>query len=183
MLVSCLRTVAARQDRSAARYTLLTRLCELSRQIFPNINFLVQEDNSSFQAQAYVRDGQQIVSVFGGLAFHGCVQKDGLLFAVLHEVGHHVARGPRITRTDPRSCDCAADRWVLAEGQQLFSSRGMILDIRSALSEIELALSDIMLAHDLKSEQWCCDWVRRKQALTSIDAPQVVECELRKLLH
>jgi hypothetical protein len=180
MLVSCLRTVVSQQDRSRARYALLTRLRGLSREIFPNINFLVQEDNSSFQAQAYVRDGQQIVSVFGGLAFHRCVQKDGLLFSILHEIGHHVAPGPRITRTDPRSCDCAADRWVLAEGQHLFSSRGMTLDIRSALSEIELAISDLMPAHDLKSEQWCFDWARRKMALTSIAAPQVVECEFRK---
>ena len=30
--------------------------------------------------------------LLGGLAFHTRLQKDGLLFTILHEIGHHVAR-------------------------------------------------------------------------------------------
>jgi hypothetical protein len=181
MLMSSLGTVATQQDRSSGRYALLRRLSETAGKIFPRIELRIQEDNASFHAQAYVMDGRQVVTLLGGLAFHSRMQKDGLLFTVLHEIGHHVAPGPRITQTNPLSCDCAADRWTVAEGQHLFSSHGMILDIRSALNEIELALSDLMPASDLKSERWCFDWTRRKIALTSALAQPVVECEFRKL--
>jgi hypothetical protein len=181
MLMSSLGTVATQQDRSSERYALLKRLFETAGKVFPKIELRIQEDNSSFHAQAYVLDGRQIVTLLGGLAFHSHMQKDGLLFTILHEIGHHVAPGPRITRTNPLSCDCAADHWTVAEGQRLFSSHGMSLDIRSALNEIELAVSDLMPASDLKSERWCFDWTRRKIALTSALAQPVVECEFRKL--
>jgi hypothetical protein len=181
MLMSSLGTVATQQDRSSERYALLKRLFETAGKVFPKIELRIQEDNSSFHAQAYVLDGRQIVTLLGGLAFHSHMQKDGLLFTILHEIGHHVAPGPRITRTNPLSCDCAADHWTVADGQRLFSSHGMTLDIRSALNEIELALSDLMPASDLKSERWCFDWPRRKTALTSAPVPQIVECEFRKL--
>lgn len=180
MLMGSLQTVVTQQqDRSRERYELLTRLAEVSKQIFPDIKVLIQEGNPSFHAQAYARDGQQIVTLYGGLAFHGRLQKDGLLFTILHEIGHHVAPGPRITCTSPLSCDCAADRWVIAEGRDLVASHGMRLDVQSALLQIELALTDLMPAYDLKTERLCFDWPRRKKALTSIQ-PAQVECELRK---
>jgi len=181
MLMGSLGKVATQQDHSCERYALLKRLSEITGQAFPKIELRIQEANSSFHAQAYVLGGRQVVTLLGGLAFHTRLQKDGLLFTVLHEIGHHVAPGPRITRTNPLSCDCAADHWTITEGQRLFSSHGMTLDIRSALSEIELALSDLMPASDLNSERWCFDWSRRKTALTSAPARQVVECEFRRL--
>jgi hypothetical protein len=181
MLMGSLGMVATQQDRSSVRYALLKRLTEITGQAFPKIELRIQEANFSFHAQAYVLDGRQIVTLLGGLAFHTCLQNDGLLFTVLHEVGHHVAPGPRITRTNPLSCDCAADRWSVTEGQRLFSSHGMTLDIRSALNEIELALSNLVPASDLKSERCCFDWRRRKRTLISAPAPQLVECEFRKV--
>lgn len=180
MLMGSLGTVAAQQNRSSERYALLKRLYEISGKVFPNIELQIQEADPCFHAQAYVLDGRQIVTLLGGLAFHGCLQKDGLLFTILHEIGHHVAPGPRITPTDPRSCDCAADCWAVVEGRRLFSSRGMTLDIRSALNEIELALSALKPAYDL-SVRRCSGWARRKAALTSTPVPQVVECEFRKI--
>ena len=180
MLMGSLGTVAT-QNRSRERYALLKRLSEISKNVFPKIEVQIQEAHPSFHAQAYVLDGRQIVTLLGGLAFHGCLQQDGLLFTILHEIGHHVAPGPRITPTDPRSCDCAADCWAVGEGRHLFSSRGMTLDIRSALNEIELALSTLKPSYDLSSGRRCSGWARRKATLTSIPVPHVVKCELRKM--
>jgi hypothetical protein len=178
MLMGSLRKVPTQQDRSCERYALLKRLSEITGQVFPRIELRIQEANPTFHAQAYVLKDRQFVALLGGLAFHTRLQKDGLLFTILHEIGHHVAPGPRLTQTNPLSCDCAADCWTVTEGQRLFSSHGMTLDIRSALHEIELALSD--LNYDLKSECCCLDWPRRKKALTSDPTPQVVACEFRK---
>jgi hypothetical protein len=178
MLLGSLGTVAS-QNRSSERYALLKWLSETSRKVFPNISLQIQEGNPSFHAQAYILDGRRIVTLLGGLAFHGCLQKDGLLFTILHEIGHHVAPGPRITRADARSCDCAADRWAVGEGRRLFSSRGMTLNVRSALNQIELALSALKPSYDLSSDNRCSGWARRKASLIS-PAPQVVKCELRK---
>ena len=177
MLMGTLGKVAT-QNRSSERYALLKRLSDISGKVFPNIELRIQEANPSFHAQAYVLDGRQIVTLLGGLAFHGCLQKDGLLFAILHEIGHHVAPGPRITPTDPLSCDCAADCWAVGEGRCVLSSHGMTLNIRSALNEIELALSALKPGYDLSSPGRCSAWARRKVALTSMPVPQVVECEL-----
>jgi hypothetical protein len=179
MLMSSLGRVVD-QDRSSERRALLKRLLDVSGMLFPKIEIQIQESDPSFYAQAYVLDGRHIVTLLGGLAFHGSLQKDGLLFVVLHEIGHHVAPGPRITQTDPRSCDCAADRWAVVEGRRLFSAHGMMLDIRSALGEIELALSALKPGYDLSSARRCSGWARRKAALTSISVPQVLECEIRK---
>ena len=180
MLMGSPGTVAT-QNRSSERYVLLKRLSEISRNVFPNIEVQVHEANPSFQAQAYVLDGRQIVNLLGGLAFHDCLHQDGLLFTILHEIGHHVAPGPRITPTDPRCCDCAADCWAVGEGRRLFSSRGMTLDTRSALNEIELALSALKSAYDLSSGRRCSGWARRKAAMTSLRARQVVKCEFWKI--
>ncbi len=177
MLMGSLGRVAT-QDRSSERYALLKRLSEISRNLFPNIEVQIHEANPSFHAQAYVLDGRRIVTLLGGLAFHDCLKQDGLSFAILHEIGHHVAPGPRITATDSRSCDCAADCWAVNQGRRLFSSRGMTLDIRSALNEIELALSALNPLSDLSSGR-CSGWSRRKAALTSRPVRQVVKCQFR----
>jgi hypothetical protein len=179
MLMGSLGTVAT-QHRSSQRYALLKQLCEISREVFPDIEIRIQKADASFHAQAYVLEDRHIVTLFGGLAFHRCLQKDGLLFTILHEIGHHVAPGPRITPTDPRCCDCAADCWAVGEGRRLFSSRGITLDVRSALNEIELALSALKPGYDLSSGRRCSGWSRRKAAMTSSPVRQVMKCEFRE---
>lgn len=179
MLMSSLGTVVGPQDRSSERYALIGRLFEIAKEVFPEICLKVLEANSSFQAQAWVLRGKKKVTLLGGLAFHPRLGKDGLLFTVLHEIGHHVAPGPRLTQTSPLSCDCAADRWVITEGQRLFSAHGITLDIQSALVEIESILCDLVSAEALDSTSWCFDWPRRKIRLSSVPAPQLTECEFR----
>jgi hypothetical protein len=181
MLFGSLSPVTIGQDRSNERHALLNRLSGCSRKAFPTIEVLIYEANPSFNAQAFSFKGQQIVTLFGGLAFNSRIGKDGLLFAILHEIGHHLAPGPRITRTNPLSCDCAADRWVVLEGQYLISSQGLALDLKSALDEIEAAMSELG-ASDLKAERWCFDWARRKITLTSLTSTfltPLTQCEYR----
>jgi hypothetical protein len=179
MLFGSLPPVTTGQDRSSERHALLNYLSDFSRKTFPTVEVLIYEASPSFNAKAFSVRGQQIVTLFGGLAYNSRIRKDGLLFAILHEIGHHLAPGPRITRTNTLSCDCAADRWVILEGLGLVSSRGLTLDIKSALSEIEAAMSELGAASDLKAERWCFDWARRKITLTSTFLDPLTECEYR----
>ncbi len=182
MLFGSLSPVTTEQDRSSERRALLNRLSDVSRKAFPGLEVLIYEASPSFNAQAFSVRGQQIVTLFGGLAFNRRMGKDGLLFTILHEIGHHLAPGPRITRTNTLSCDCAADRWAIVEGQGLILSHGLTLDIKSALSEIEAAMSELGGAFDLTAGCWCFDWVRRKITLTSPFLDPLTQCEYRVCL-
>ena len=105
MLMGTLGTVAT-QNRSSERYALLKRLSDISRKVFPNIELRIQEADPSFHAQAYVLDGRQVVTLRGGLAFHGCLKKDGLLFTILHEIGQRQRR----TSWRPRTAQPCRDK-------------------------------------------------------------------------
>ena len=182
MLFGILPPVTGGQDRSNERRALLNRLSEFSRGAFPSVEVVIYEANSSFNAMAFSVGQQQIVTLFAGLAFNRHMGKDGLLFAILHEIGHHLAGGPRITRTSPLSCDCAADLWVIVEGQKAIASQGMALDVSVALSEIEAAMSDLGSASHLVSGRYCFDWARRKFTLSSRSSAPLVQCEYRAAL-
>jgi hypothetical protein len=177
MLMCSLRKVSTKEDRSSERYALLKRLFGIAGELFPHIEFRIEEALFSFHAQAYVFGGRQTVSLLGGLAFHMHLQKDGLLLTILHEIGHHVAPGPRLTRIDVLSCDCAADRWAVTEGRRLFALHGVTLDVQEALSEIELALAGVSPPYNLEAGRWCFDWQRRKSDLTDVPMSQLTDCE------
>jgi hypothetical protein len=179
MLFGCVSQDKIEQDRSSERCALLNRLSEVSREAFPEVEVLIYETSPSFNAQAFSVGGQQIVTLFGGLAFNRCMGKDGLLFTILHEIGHHLASGPRITRTNTLSCDCAADRWAIVEGQGIILSHGLTLDIKSALREIEAAISELGGASVLTAGRWCFDWTRRKVTLSSRFLVPLLQCEYR----
>jgi hypothetical protein len=178
MLLGSLSPVTGGLNRSRERHALLNLLFELSSKAFPTVEILIYESNPSFNAQAYTAKGRQIVTLFGGLAFNRRMGKDGLLFTILHEIGHHLAPGPRITRTNTLSCDCAADRWVIVQGQSLISLQGLTLDIKSALIEIEAAMSELGAVSDTAAP-WCFDWARRKTTLGTTSPAPVTQCEYR----
>jgi hypothetical protein len=179
MLLGSLLPVKTEQDRSSERRALLDRLSDVSRKAFPGVEVLIYEASPSFNAQAFSVRGQRMVTLFGGLAFNTRLGKDGLLFAILHEIGHHLAPGPRITRTNTLSCDCAADRWAIGEGRDVVLFHGMTLEIKSALNEIEAAISELGGASDLTAGCWCFDWARRKITLTSPFLNPLSQCEYR----
>lgn len=179
MLLGSLLPVMTEQNRSSERRVLLDRLSDVSRKAFPEVEVLIYEASPSFNAQAFSVRGQRMVALFGGLAFNTRLGKDGLLFAILHEIGHHLAPGPRITRTNTLSCDCAADRWAIGEGRDVILLHGMTLEIKSALNEIEAAISELGGVFDLTAGGWCFDWARRKISLTSPFLNPLSQCEYR----
>ncbi len=179
MLLGSLPPVKTEQDHSSERRALLDRLSDVNRKAFPGVEVLIYEANPSFNAQALRVKGKRNVTLFGGLAFNRRLGKDGLLFAILHEIGHHLAPGPRITRTNTLSCDCAADRWAIGEGRDVVLSHGLTLDIKSALNEIEAAMCELGGASNLTAERWCFDWARRKITLTSPSLNPLSRCEYR----
>jgi hypothetical protein len=63
-------------------------------------------DNGTVNASAN-RDGSNyIVNMFGGLARHRVMTKDGLTLVICHELGHHIGGAPKI-----------GNRWATNEGQ------------------------------------------------------------------
>jgi hypothetical protein len=177
MLLGSLPLATREQDRSSERRSFLDRLFETSRKAFPEVQALVYEASPSFNAQAFCIGQQKIVALFGGLAFNRHLGKDGLLFATLHEIGHHLAPGPRLTVTSNLSCDCAADRWAVGEGQDVILSHGLALDIESALDEIQAAISELDGVSSLIAHCLCSDWARRKATLTSPLPGPLNQCE------
>ena len=181
MLFGSLSPVTTGQDRSSERHALLKTLSGFAKEAFPTVEVLIYEASLLFNAMSFSIKGQQIVALYGGLAYNGRIGKDGLLFAVLHEIGHHLAPGPRITRTSTLSCDCAADRWVMLKGLDCVSAHGLTLDIKTALSEIEAAMSELASKSDLRAKRRCFDWGRRKVTLTSSVLDPLAECEYQNL--
>jgi hypothetical protein len=179
MLFGSLSPVTAEPERSSGRRLLLDQLLQTARNAFPEVEVLIYEANSSFNAQAFTLGSQQIVTLFGGLAFNRHMGKDGLLFTILHEIGHHRGAGPRMTQTSILCCDCTADRWAIVEGQDTILSHGLTLDINSALSQIEAAMSELGGMLDLTAQSWCFDWARRKITLSLPFLQSMKECEYR----
>ncbi|WP_298884384.1 hypothetical protein [uncultured Bradyrhizobium sp.] len=177
MLLGSLALATREQDRSSERRSFLDQLFQTSRKAFPEVEALVYEASTSFNAQAFCIGSQKFVALFGGLAFNRRLGKDGLLFATLHEIGHHLAPGPRLTATSNLSCDCAADRWAVGQGQDVISSCGLALDIKSALEQIETAVSELGGALSVIADCLCSDWARRKAALTSPLPGPLNQCE------
>jgi hypothetical protein len=90
---------------------------------FPNLLFELDEGSSTVNAQAFVRGDHQVVRMYGGLAYHTRLGADGLVFALLHEVGHHLSSGGRLASSNELGCECAADRWVLTKGSAKLKKR------------------------------------------------------------
>ncbi len=63
-------------------------------------------DNGTVNASANRVDNKYIVNMFGGLARHRIMTKDGLALVLCHELGHHIGGSPKI-----------GTRWATNEGQ------------------------------------------------------------------
>ena len=68
MLLGSLSPVTTEQERSGERRPLLDQLLQLTRNAFPEVEVLIYEANSSFNAQAFTLGSQPMVTLFGGLA-------------------------------------------------------------------------------------------------------------------
>ena len=116
MLLGATSYLLESQDRSCARLALVNNTIKSVQACFPSVTIHLRDNISAVNAQAYRIAGERMVDLFGGLAFHPAIGPEALAFSLMHEVGHHLACGARMTPGSPLACDCAADRWAVLKG-------------------------------------------------------------------
>lgn len=97
--------------RDETRRTLVGRVLAAFRSDYPDIQFDVLWGSTTCNAQAWRdADGRRRVRLYGGLARHKAIGCDALIFALGHEVGHHIGGIPVHDKFPWLSCECVADR-------------------------------------------------------------------------
>ncbi|ODM77194.1 hypothetical protein [Bradyrhizobium elkanii] len=178
--------------KGSARTCRDTLLCDILADFgraFPDLLFELDEGSATVNAQAFIRGNDRVVRIYGGLAHHAAMNADGLVFALLHEVGHHLSKGGRLAANSELGCECAADRWILAKGAaRLRKQTGRTLSIERAVSSIEqltaLAACDRRARKRGPSVCWADHWPRRKHVLVRPEAaPAIPRCYLSEFLR
>ncbi|GEC53980.1 hypothetical protein ABIF38_004614 [Bradyrhizobium japonicum] len=178
--------------KGSARTCRDTLLCDILADFgraFPDLLFELDEGSATVNAQAFIRGNDRVVRIYGGLAHHAAMNADGLVFALLHEVGHHLSKGGRLAANSELGCECAADRWILAKGAaRLRKQTGRTLSIERAVSSIEqltaLAACGGRARKRGPSVCWADHWPRRKHVLVRPEAaPAIPRCYLSEFLR
>jgi hypothetical protein len=159
-----------------ARLLLLDILLSEIRQVFPQISYELDANSRTANAQALARGDVRAVRLYGGLALHPLIGADALVFALLHETGHHLAKGRRFALDPMLACECAADKWALTTGvgkwKRRFDRRFSINAATSQLGAV-LALvrgeppSNIKSAKGRTNACWAVCWETRATRLRS----------------
>jgi hypothetical protein len=182
MLFGTTAETGVSQDRSLARRALLSKTIEFFQSAFPSITIRLLDHVSAVNAQASRSNSENIVDIFGGLAFHPAVGADALKFSLLHEIGHHLGCGARMTPGSPLACDCAADRWAILQGLPAVARNHTEVNVGLAMNQLEKALPqhlDSIEAFRLQNRDcWCWDWPRRKHYLSTGAVPTVESCSM-----
>jgi hypothetical protein len=130
------------EAKGANRQVLLDILLSDFRKAFPDLTFELQLDFSIINAQAFALEDRRIVTIYGGLALHPKLGAESLTFIILHEAGHHLARGCRSRRDPSLACECASDYWAVTVGTDtLLRKSGRRLQIPAALAELDQFMS------------------------------------------
>jgi hypothetical protein len=170
------------EDRSIERRNFLKTTIEAFQSCFPSVTIRLLEQVAAVNAQASCFGGEAIVDVFGGFAFHPEVGADAFKFMLLHEMGHHLGAGPRMTPGSKLACDCAADSWAILEGLASIARHNVELDVALAIKQLEKALYgslNSLEATQFRDEKcWCFDWPRRKHLLCAADIPTIEHCSM-----
>jgi hypothetical protein len=162
------------QDRSAQRLSSLTKLIAIFESTFSSVQYRILESISAVNAQASFSNGQHLVDIFGGLAFHPMIRHDGLAFTLLHETGHHLAPGCKLVQDcklpwPQLACECSADRWAITDGRKALRSNGADFRLDTALQQIEQAVAPeprkIPSKPAARTNCWSINWQRRKRTL------------------
>ena len=143
MLFSEQRSAAKLQrDSSGQRRSLLSDLVASFNSAFPAIQYQVFTELDLLNGQALVLGLDRIVRLYGGLALHPSVSRDGLAFALLHETGHHLAAGARLPWNPLMACECAADAWAYSVGREaLGRSSGWFVNMAKAVGEVSALIA------------------------------------------
>jgi hypothetical protein len=169
------------QDRSAQRLANITGLIAIFEASFPSVRYRVLESIQAVNAQASVSNGETRVDIFGGLAFHPMVRRDGLVFTLLHETGHHLSAACKLPWA-PLACECAADRWATNEGRKALRNNGAKFRLETALRQIERATEpgqeSARSRRSPRSNCWSMNWRKRKEALLNGRALNLQKCQI-----
>jgi hypothetical protein len=142
---------------------------------FADIEYEFDTQTRIVNAQAFVLGGSRFVRLYGGFAFHPLVSEDALVFTMLHETGHHRARGRRFAG-DPRlACDCLADKWAIGAGAgALRRCTGRVMNLSNALDSLDAMIASIDASAATPARRshrvqgcWAGFWPMRKSQLCS----------------
>ena len=129
------------EDASSAvatgRHEILGPIVDDFKRAFPDLTFELRLDRRVINAQAIALAGKKSVLLYGGLALHPHLGEDALTFCLLHEVGHHLAKGSRLPCDASLACECAADYWASADGaSRLREISGRNFEMKKAMVEL-----------------------------------------------
>jgi hypothetical protein len=182
-------SLAQRQDSSAQRHLLLAELHATFQGSFSDVQYQIFPELNLLNGQALILGTQRIVRLYGGLALHPAMDRDGLAFALLHETGHHLATGARLPWNPLIACECAADFWAFDFGHKMLSLSGCIVNIPKALDQlsalIETEVKDAAISPNLGERHfWAC-WAnrwhdRRASILARTSIPDDHACPLNR---
>lgn len=137
MLFSEQSPAFADRDSSDQRRSLLSELRIAFQSAFPAIQYQIFSELNLLNGQALLLGTQRIVRLYGGVALHPAMGRDGLAFTLLHETGHHLAEGARLPWNPLLACECVADFWAFHLGYKMLSnSTGWTVNIPKALDEV-----------------------------------------------
>jgi hypothetical protein len=157
----------SRDDRAEQLEDIFSDL----RRAFPEIEFELDAASRTVNAQAIEHGDIRIVRLYGGLAFHRLIDQDGLLLTLLHEIGHHLAAGGRLTASSRLACECMADRWALTKGTaRLERLTGRSLAVGKAIANLDRLTNPPTAGAKVgrtagPAECWGWNWPRRKRLL------------------
>jgi hypothetical protein len=170
------------EGKGAKRRTLLDSLINDFRKAFPDLIFELRLDFSIINAQAFRLGDKRVVALYGGLGFHPRLGIETLTFIILHEIGHHVAKGCRSKRDPSLACECASDHWAVTAGaDKLLKKSGRRLRLRAALTELDQIMGPRQAQKDGYTKRastfgcWAEGWPLRSSALFERIQPPTIE--------
>jgi hypothetical protein len=171
--------------QSADRGALLEALLLDFAKAFPDLTFELRLDFAIVNAQAIPLKDNRIVAVYGGLGLHPKLGAEALTFILLHEAGHHLAKGCRSRLNPSLACECASDHWAITVGKdRLLLKSGRRLRLRAALEELDQIMGSGQRPKDryirsIKKRStyscWAQGWSSRRRALFKTAQPPSVQ--------
>lgn len=162
------------------RTEILDQLTARFAAAFPEVSYEVATSVRLINAQALVLGGNRIVRLYGGLAFHPAMHEDGLALALLHETGHHLAKGARLPWDPLLACECRADAWALEHGiQRLDRGATRALRLDRAVSQLNSVFREVSIEPPAASGPcWARHWQTRRRVLKGRKAKTPSQCDL-----
>jgi hypothetical protein len=166
---------------SPTRARMLDLFASEFQTAFTGIQYEVDTHTRIVNAQAFGLGDKRVVRLYGGLAFHPLVNEDALIFTLLHETGHHRARGRRFAGNPLIACDCIADKWAIRLGADaLRRASGRTMNLTNALESLDALIASLDVDDGTRSHLtagttrprkwqlcWSGCWRTRKSRLTA----------------